>query len=692
MALGSDDEMEDVAEGDISVLGRPSDAHDLFASGAAACCKCALVLGAKAHATFECGHRACLACWCLLLSACLCGARAPCCPECEAVVSSYDMLRDGEAPQHVRLGDIESLVLPGWHRKYMGASDDMREGTFAVTLSCPAVDPQGVTQVQHLGGIYSTHAERAGEPRGAHRRDFLRVLQLLGRVAHHWGGRHSFAATRVESLGDVMDVALADRTLLHQAFTAFMTPGLLTFDDSGGLVPPGRDVLLDSYSLQRQMYGSWAACEISRKLVDVYRVSGLQGLVTSMLHNPSDDRALGALMKLGLAASASSMSAAQRRRLAQCDATGVFSGGFPAIPEGAFPYVMCDNVGLDLKPGFLQFIILLFGWVSAQELQETGMLDPVNHIVPEKIDSSACMGATTGAWLYLHDAFEDHVDAAILVAEYLSGEDFQWVREAVEMNEVPEVVDIKLQRETGSAAMFVALPEGNTEDVEQLEAELRDCLRKVRLQQVYQRHASAAGFIDVSEYALTSRLLVQNAVDNVDEVETRARIAQFRAKAASHVPSALGATASATAPGPERELQGNIFTTNRLEHLAVAQLDLSQIAVVRLIVDFCVKWGEYVVAKGGPAAEVVKKMGVWLFVDGDPARKCWSMMRSGFHVFSGPFHMQLAQWNAHTALFFLCVMLPIYSAWRMSPGQVSFLCVYSNAHARYGERALEMSL
>jgi hypothetical protein len=36
--------------------------------------------------------------------------------------------------------------------------------------------------------------------------------------------------------------------------------------------------------------------------------------------------------------------------------------------------------------------------------------------------------------------------------------------------------------------------------------------------------------------------------------------------------------------------------------------------------------------------------------------------------------------------------LPIYSAWRMSPGQVSFLCVYSNAHARYGERALEMSL
>jgi len=115
-----------------------------------------------------------------------------------------------------------------------------------------------------------------------------------------------------------------------------------------------------------------------------------------------------------------------------------------------------------------------------------------------------------------------------------------------------------------------------------------------------------------------------------------------------------------------------MFVVNQLEHLAIAQIDLSQILVVRMIVDFCLSWSEHVQQEGGAGGQLAQKFGIWLFADGDPVRKCWSMRRPGFHAFGGPFHMQMNQWNCWTALFFPSVLMPIFSMWR-SLGALEFI-------------------
>lgn len=247
--------------------------------------------------------------------------------------------------QHVPVRRLPLGVPSSWHLKYLAGTPEQQADAVGVTITSPYSDGS----LGHLGGIYST-GPASSEPRGSTRADLLQILGMLGMVAHRHGVQHS-PGQLVEGLSDVVDVALSDQTLMHECFRAFITGKVILTADHH-LQMPDRDLLLYSYPMQRELYGVWACTEISRKLHNVYRTAGLAGLVTSLLQNPGEDRALGALMKMGLACSYAAATAAQRRRLAGVD-SGIFEGGFPTLPPDVYPYMMLDNMGLNAKPVYI---------------------------------------------------------------------------------------------------------------------------------------------------------------------------------------------------------------------------------------------------------------------------------------------------------------------------------------------------
>jgi len=290
---------------DVSLPG----ASSLF--GARACAQCGDDVQSQAQlagvARLVCACWLCLACLSSWLAAAMDAGAAPACPHCKgASHEGYNLHAPSKSPGWVGFSGFQARLLPPWHQKYMVAGDAPRESSVAITLSRP-----GGHGPVHIGGIYST-AAGVPECSGRKRRDFLDVVHVLGRIAHHYDGgrRHGVP---VDGLEDAMDAALGDKSLMHQAFACFMT-GTVQFRQDGFLVPVVKADALRSHRVARELYGAWAACEISRKIHDVWRVGGLQGLVTQLLQNPGEDRALGALMKMGLAMSYASVSAEQVRQ------------------------------------------------------------------------------------------------------------------------------------------------------------------------------------------------------------------------------------------------------------------------------------------------------------------------------------------------------------------------------------------
>jgi len=152
---------------------------------------------------------------------------------------------------------------------------------------------------------------------------------------------------------------------------------------------------------------------------------------------------------------------------------------------------MCDNFGLSSIRGFVQHIIFLFGYITWQEIEKYKLLDPVMHIRPEAPETADAMSASAASWRYLYDSFGEHIDAAISVDSWLNSGELEWVREAVDLDLTAGVSDIKLQRETGSAALFCG--GGAAEDVEELEENCARLRVKVSKMQHYRCQLSQAG-------------------------------------------------------------------------------------------------------------------------------------------------------------------------------------------------------
>jgi hypothetical protein len=280
------------------------------------CARCGFDVGQ--HRAIVGAARLACACWLCLQclgrwqAAAMHTGTVPVCPTCGDTVAAcegyYALGPSGPvAGEWVPFDGFGKRLLSSWHQKYMLATHDKRESCVAVTLS--RLSESGA--VTHVGGIYST-AEGVPEPAARKRRDFLEIVHVLGRVAHRFGEGSN---VQLDGLDAALDSALSDTSLLRQSFTCFMA-GSVRFAASGAhnygfLVPPVKNDVLASHRLQRELYGTWAACEISRKILNVYRTGGMQGLVTAVLQNPAEDRALGALLKLGLAVSFATVNAAQ---------------------------------------------------------------------------------------------------------------------------------------------------------------------------------------------------------------------------------------------------------------------------------------------------------------------------------------------------------------------------------------------
>ena len=613
--------------------------------------------------------------------------------------TSLHCYKNGQLVRSVAIEAAAKMYLPWWHR-WWSRDANRPAGSIAVTLS--QVDSTG--GISHFGGCYNTE-DAARAPNNRNWAQLIIVFFYLGLVLRLFGDSLNCAVC--DTVGDFAAAAMADDTLQHQCMYAlvvcsldpvsFATDVLRVLDACVGtammtsgrraFARPSWDEMLQNYALRHAVCSAFAIVEIMRKLGRPSRVHALQGFVTSLLFNPDRDKSLSALAWMGLASSRSTHESVQQQRAAesqsrQYDGAG---GGFPEVPSKSLIVGMYDNIGMRLRPGYVQFIILMYMIVTVAEQESWGMLEPENHVLPERqfvLPNAAAMSATDEAWAHLDKAWSVVLAGCLGLAELLSDDENAAEEYAMDHDEPNQVhtidmdKDWKLHKHRGSAGLHVDPEPQNSAlvDHEVFGDQLKDgCGAALRAAQLrYNRRIAAitkleaAGTMSAEEVAVernetrwrldatNSHIYNSTNVRDVDHMGPQA-------------PSKRGLVVEDSG----RQDEGDMFRTNKINMLPLVRLDLSKLDVVNLIANFFCSWRDNLVGTG--ESGLLERMGIFVTCDGQPARALLGLKRSKFYCFPGGFHMTLELWRCVQKLFWECLLLQEFTMWRLGEGQEKYI-------------------